>query len=138
MSEENVEAFKRGTAAFNRGDAEALIEISSADIEFYDVFTRMLLGGEERMYRGHQGLRDLMDDLLGAFAETHSEYSEIRDLGDRTVGIGRLRAVGKESGAVIESGIGSVVEWKDGKVTRIRTYLDADEALEAAGLGKAR
>ena len=47
------------------------------------------------MYRGHQGVRDMFDDLLGAFPETHSEYSEIRDLGDRTIAIGRLRAVGK-------------------------------------------
>lgn len=66
------------------------------------MFGRML-GGEERMYRGHQGVRDMFDDLLGAFPETHSEYSEIRDLGDRTIAIGRLRAVGKESGAEIES-----------------------------------
>ena len=108
--------------------------VALALVEFYDVFGRMLLGGEARMYRGHQGLRDLLDDLLGAFAETQSMYSEIRDLGNRTVAIGRLRAVGKESGAVIESDIGTIAEWKDGKVTRVRTYLDHREALEAAGL----
>ena len=133
MSEENVEAFERGVVAFDNGDVEALIEVADPEVEFYDVFGRML-GGEERMYRGHQGIRDLFDDLLGAFAETHSEYSEIRDLGDRTFAIGRLRAVGKESGAVIESPIGTIAEWKDRKVTRIRTYLDPKEALEAAGL----
>jgi ketosteroid isomerase-like protein len=133
MSQENVEAFERGVEAFNNGDVEALIEEADPGVEFYDVFGRML-GGEERMYRGHQGVRDLFDDLLGAFAETHSEYLEIRDLGDRTIAIGRLRAVGKESGAEIESPIGTIAQWKNGKVTRIRTYLDPEEALEAAGL----
>jgi len=133
MSQENVEAFQRGVDAFDNGDVEALLEVADPEVEFYDVFGRML-GGEERMYRTHQGVRDLFADLLDSFAETHSEYSEIRDLGDRTIAIGRLRAVGKESGAVIESPIWTIAEWKDRKVTRIRTYLDPKEALEAAGL----
>ena len=34
-----------------------------------------------------------------AFAESHMEFPEIRDLGDRIVAIGRLRARGRESGA---------------------------------------
>ena len=63
MSEENVKAFERGTVAFNEGDAEALLEVADPAVEFYDVFGRML-GGEERVYRGHQGIRDLIDDLL--------------------------------------------------------------------------
>ena len=135
MSQENVEAFERGVEAFDNGDVEALIEVADPDVEFYDVFGRML-GGEERMYRGHQGVRDLINDLLGAFAETHSEYAEIRDLGDRTIAIGRLRAVGKESGAEIESPIWTIAQWQNGKATRIRTYLDPEEALEAAGLSE--
>jgi hypothetical protein len=44
----------------------------------------------------------------GAFAEIHSEYSEVRDLGDRTVAIGRLRARGNESGAATESPIWTI------------------------------
>jgi ketosteroid isomerase-like protein len=133
MSQENVEAFERGTEAFNNADAEALVEVADPGVEFHDVFGRML-GGEERIYHGHQGLRDLVDDLRGAFAETHSKYSEIRDLGDRTIGIGRLRAVGKESGAEIESPICTIAEWKNGKATSVRTWLDPEEARKAAGL----
>ena len=126
-----MKAFERGVEAFNNGDAGGLLEVADPGVEFYDVFGRML-GGEERVYRGHQGVRDLLEDLLGAFAETHSDYSEIRDLGDRTIAIGHLRAVGKESGAEIESPIWTIAQWKNGKVTRVRTYLDPEE--EAAGL----
>jgi hypothetical protein len=82
------------------GDVEALLEVADPGAEFYDVFGRTL-GGEERMYRGHQGVRDLLDDLLRAFAETHSEYVEIRDLADRTIAIGdpeeALKAAGLPS-----------------------------------------
>ena len=35
---------------------------------------------------------------------------------------------------MVEAPIWTIAERKDGKVTRIRTYLDPNEALEAAGL----
>ena len=133
MSQENVDAFKHGVEAFDNGDVDGLLAVADPSVEFYDVFGRML-GGEERMYRGHEGIRDLIHDLLGAFDSTHSEYSEIRDLGDRTLAIGTLQAVGKGSGAVVEAPIWTIAEWKDGKVTRVRTYLDPKEALEATGI----
>ena len=133
MSQENVEAFQRGVGAFNNGDVDGLIAVADPSVEFYDVFQRML-GGEDRIYRGHDGLRDLIEDLLGAFDSTQSEYSEIRDLGDRTIGIGHLQAVGKGSGAVVESAIWTIARWKDGKATHVRTYLDPEEARDAAGV----
>ena len=38
------------------------------------------------------------------------DYSEIRDLGDRIVGIGRIRTRGKHSGAVTEMAFGTVTD----------------------------
>ena len=64
--------------------------------------------------------------------EINVEYSEIRDLGDRVVGIGRIRIRGKASGATTESAVGVVSDLLDGKAIRVRTYLDPKEALEAA------
>jgi ketosteroid isomerase-like protein len=61
---------------------------------------------------------------------------EIRDLGDRTVAIGHVRARGAASEAEIEAAHATVVEFKNGKGIRIRTYLDPKEALEAAGLSE--
>ena len=62
--------------------------------------------------------------------------SEISDLGDRIVSIGRVRARGQESGAPIEVPFARVVHYEDGKAVRVRKYLDPKEALEAAGLGE--
>ena len=62
--------------------------------------------------------------------------SEVRDLGERVVAIGHLRARGKESGAITESALAWIVEFKSGKVIRVREYLDPKEALEAAGLSE--
>ena len=135
MSQENVEAFKRATDAFNRGDVEALLEVIDPEVEWHDVFAQML-GGEAMVYRGHEGVRELWGDLSGAFAELHVEYSEFRDLGDRIVAIGHLRVRGSESGAAIESPFGAITQWKTGKMTRLRAYLDPEEAVEAAGLSE--
>jgi ketosteroid isomerase-like protein len=80
------------------------------------------------------GIRDAFGAWYEALTEIHIEISEIRDLGERTVAIGRIRARGKESGAAVESPGGWVFEFKNGKVVRAREYLDPNEALEAAGL----
>ena len=63
-----------------------------------------------------------------------AEVTEVRELGERVVAIGRLRMRGKESGAETASPMGFVADFKDGKAILVRTYLDATEALEAAGL----
>jgi ketosteroid isomerase-like protein len=68
------------------------------------------------------------------WAETHYEFSEIRDLGDRIVAIGRFRARGKESAAEVESPLAYIVQFKNGKAIRMWSYFDPNEALEAAGL----
>ena len=88
------------------------------------------------MFRGHDGVREMLRDLYEAFDEIHIEISEIRDLGDRLVAIGRTRARGKASGADVESPIGFVTEVKNGKTISIRGYLDPREVLEAAGLSE--
>jgi ketosteroid isomerase-like protein len=135
MSQENVEAFKRGIDAYNRRDVEALLDIHDREVEWHPVL-QVLLGGEATVYRGHEGVREFVHDLHEAFAEVHIEIAEVRDLGDRLVASGRLHARGKVSGAEVDSPIGYVVEFKNGKVTRVLSYLDPKEALEAAGLSE--
>lgn len=73
------------------------------------------------MYRGHEGIRELLRDLYEAYFEFHTEYSEIRDHGDRLIGIGRIRTRGKGSGAETESPLGSVAEFKNGTRKRKST-----------------
>ncbi|MGA8803916.1 MAG: nuclear transport factor 2 family protein [Solirubrobacterales bacterium] len=135
MSEENVEAFKRGIAAWNRGDIDATLEVFDPEVEWRPTFRR-LLGGDTAVYRGRHGVREFLQDLDETWAELPIELTEIRDLGERIVAIGHLRGRGKQSGAELESSIGYVVEFKNGKVIRMDDYLDHQEALEAAGLSE--
>jgi len=133
MSQENVEAFKRGLEAGNRGDIETLLEELDPKVEWHSAL-HVLLGGEQTLFRGHDGVRKMMRDLNEAFAEIQIEISEIRDLGDRLVAIGRNRTRGNASGAETDTPFALVTEIKNGKTISVRGYLDPGEALEAAGL----
>ena len=135
MSEENVEGFKRGIEAYNRQDADALIEFMDAEVEWYPAIL-VGLGGKAAVFRGHDGIRELFREIDQTLAEIHVEVAEIRDLGDRIFATGLLRTRGKTSGVTTESPFGYIAHFKNGKATEIRTYLDPKAALEAAGLSE--
>jgi ketosteroid isomerase-like protein len=134
MSQENVEAFKRAIEAANRQDVESFLANCDPEVEWPRPAILMSLGGDAKVYRGHEGVREVLEDVYEVFAELHLEFSEIRDLEDRVVAIGGLRPRGTESGIETVAALGYVVDFKDHKAVRIQTYLDPKEALEAAGL----
>jgi ketosteroid isomerase-like protein len=131
MSQENVEAFKRGSDAANHRDVEGLLAELAPEVEWHPAMAALL--GETTVYRGHEGVRAWLRDQAESFGESRIEYSEIRAIGARVVAIGRLFTRGKESGANTESPVGWVVEFKNGKVIHAKAYLDPKEALEAVG-----
>ena len=133
MSQENVEAFKRGSAAMNRGDIEAMLEVVDPEIVWRDAIN-VMLGGEATTRRGHREIRELFEDLFESFAEIEIDYRDFRDLGERVVALGQARIVGRASGVETESPMAALTEWREGKAIRVSTYLDHGEALEAVGL----
>jgi ketosteroid isomerase-like protein len=135
MSQENVEAFKRGAEAYNRRDVDALLKELDPEVEWHSALL-IPFGGEATVSRGHDGVLEVLGEVYEALAEIHLDYSQIRDLGDRIVGIGRIRTRGKQSGVVTEMAFGTVADMKNGKTIRVWTYLDPQEALEAAGLSE--
>jgi ketosteroid isomerase-like protein len=135
MSQQNVEVVRRVADAYNRRDVGAMLDELHPEIEWHPLL-QVLLGGGAIVYRGHEGVREGIRDLDEAFSEIQAEQSEVRDLGDRVIAIGHLRGRGKESGALTESALTWIVEFKSGKVIRVREYLEPEEALEAAGLSE--
>jgi ketosteroid isomerase-like protein len=133
MSGENVEAFKRGIEAGNRRDMEALGRDS----------TLRWNGIRRSLWRSGARLLSIEDTKASAgcfekrtrfSGKTRYEFLEIRDLGDRVLARGRARMRGKESGAETEAPISFLVEFETGKATRLQSFPDPKEALEAAGL----
>ena len=133
MSQPNIEAFERFMDAFNRRDVESMLEEVAGTVEWRPA-APVALGGEATVYRGHAGVQDGMRDLHDSFEELQIEISEIQQVGDRVIGLGRIRTRGRGSGVESWSPFGGVMEFRDGKATQLRSYLDPREALEAGEL----
>jgi ketosteroid isomerase-like protein len=135
MSEENVEAFKRGFEAFDRRDMDAMLEELDPAVEWHPA-AQAGLAGEATAFRGREEVRKGLQDLVEAFDDLRFEVSEFRDLGDELLAFGRVHAHGTQSGVEIDSPLAWLVRAKNGKAIWVRTYLDPKEALEAAGLSE--
>jgi ketosteroid isomerase-like protein len=134
MSQENVEAFKRGLEASNRRDIEALVDTLDPGVSWSPAVP-VLLGAEAKVYRGHDGVREMFRGFYDAVDEIHVEYSEIRDLGDRVLGIGRIRTRGKASGAATESPFACISDFKHGKSVRVRPIRSPGTPSKPPGCG---
>jgi ketosteroid isomerase-like protein len=131
VSLENVEIAKRSVDAFNRLDVEALLELGTPD----SVLSSQLLDASAD-FRGREGIERFYAMLSESWEEFRSVVDEYRDLGDRVLLLGRNTARGKGSGVTVEAPTAAILDFRDGKVSRIRLYLDQSEALRAAGLAE--
>ena len=130
MSQENVEVYRRAVDATNRHDLGALLDEFDPGVEWHSA----LVGMGTEVYRGKEGVREMFRDLDENFTGMVVEFPEVRDLGDRVLALGHLRAHGHESGVQVGVSFNQLVDFKNGKLIRIRSFLDRQEALEAAGL----
>src|SRR5436190_17119303 len=112
MSQENVEAFRRGIEAINSQDVQALLPLLDPAIEWH-MAIQALVGGEAAVYHGHDGVREYFRDMDGAFAKVELDYPDIRDLGERVLALGSFRVRGRESGAELESPAGALLDVRD-------------------------
>ena len=131
MSQANVEIVKRAFDAFNRRDLDAFMECVTPDIEYYP----SLVGAvERRSFSGREGMEQYFEDQRVAWEQFRVLTDECRDLGERVLVLGRMEGRGRGSGVPVDAPYGTISDFRDGKVSRIRVYLDHGEALRAAGL----
>jgi uncharacterized protein len=131
MSEENVEIVRRFLDAYPRGDVEELLSYIDPEAELHSAIVG---GAEGNVYRGHEGFRKWYADSSESFEELRGEWSEFRDLGDRVLALGAVKARGRESGVELDSPMGWVITVRRGKAVKAEGFLSRAEALEAAGL----
>jgi ketosteroid isomerase-like protein len=131
MSQENMELAKRSVDAFNGRDIDALLDLATPDC----VMSSQLLDASTE-FQGREGIERFYAMLSESWEEFRSVVDEYRDLGDHVLMLGRNKGRGKGSGMTIDGPTGAIYDFRDGKVSRIRLYLDQGEALRAAGLSE--
>ena len=130
MSRENVEIVKRLMDAFNERDLDTFAEITTPDFEW----TTSMTAVEGEIFRGREGIETYFGRMRDAWDEFRALASEFRDLGDRVLWLGRLEGRGRGSGVPVTAPLDILFDFRGGKISRIRSYLDHGEALRAAGL----
>jgi ketosteroid isomerase-like protein len=134
MSEQNVALARQTYEAFNRGDLDAVLGMFDPEIEVHDP-------PEMPDSAVHRGLEAVMRDwqrTFDSFDEFSIELEECHDLGDELLVLLRYRGRGRGSGVDVEAAIAHLLTLRDGKLVRMRQFLDRAAALEAAGLPPAR
>jgi ketosteroid isomerase-like protein len=131
MSRENVERVRQGFQAYMDRDLEALLAGFTDDAEWRLIGGFADLMGSE--FRGREALRaffsDWMENLGG-----RAEIESVLEVEDRVVAIVRSVGVGGVSGAPATMRWGQVYSFKEGRVSAVDNYYEADEALAAVGL----
>jgi uncharacterized protein len=132
MSQENIEAVRRGFEGFNRGDIEAVVRMCDPAVEWCPPSELPGSG----VQHGHQGVRTATGDMLDVFGELRAEPERFIDTEDRVVVLFRWRGHGKGSGVSLDL-VGqqaAVITMRNAKAIRVEWYIDRAEALEAAGV----
>jgi ketosteroid isomerase-like protein len=129
--EPNVEIVKRLMDAVNRRDVDTFALVTTTDLEWFPVFAARVEGNP---YIGRHGIETFLAEVDETWEQFLPIPHEYRELGDRVLGLGRLKTRGRGSGVPVDSPWGGVYDLRGGEVWRIRTYLDHGEALRAAGL----
>ena len=122
-----------GMEAFNRRDIDAAVSYGHPDFEYYPPREFVEAGFFDACYRGAAGFRE----YVSAWSEVvgvRVEPVELIDLGNRVVMLAELPTLARASGVPISGKIATVSVLTDGKASRVYTYLDHAEALEAVGL----
>jgi ketosteroid isomerase-like protein len=135
MSQENVEIVREVMGLLSGAESgrltPALFERFATDVRI-DMSRRVF---DPNVYEGHAGLRRLAAEDRDAWAEFPIEEAErFVDAGDRVIVIETRGGRGSGSGVEVDLRLAVIWTLRKGKVVRIETYIDAQEALESAGI----
>jgi uncharacterized protein len=119
---------RRGFAALNSGDLEALFRLVAGDV----VAVVPSSFANDGVYRGIDGFRAMTNQWLEAWGEFHAEPLEFIEEGDALVVPVHQTGTGRGSGAPVEAQLAYLFRARDGLLVEWRLCLDADEALEHA------
>jgi ketosteroid isomerase-like protein len=129
MSQENVEAVKRAVAAVNERDIDRYLANCTEDFELHTPFAP--IGGA---YEGRAAVRRFFADIQDTSPDFRLDLEHVEAIGaDRVLAFLRTTASGRASGIATAYATTNVYDFINGKITRIRIFLDRQEALEAVG-----
>ncbi len=133
MWQENAEIVRRGIDAFNARDFDRFVAITTDDF----VWVPALPGAVDREpYVGRAGIARYFSEIDQTWEHLTAACDDLRDLDDRVLALGRAIGRGSASGAVVETPLALLAEFRGGQIARLATFASHSEALEAVGLAE--
>ena len=116
------DAFERWNA-----DRQAFVEIVDPDVEI-SVASSEVTGGQP--FRGHEGYRRWIATVEESFEHWELCPQSFEERGDTVLVLGTMCVRGRGSGLELDQETGWLVDLKDGKLRRLRSYFSHAEARE--------
>jgi ketosteroid isomerase-like protein len=123
----DIEVVKATFAAFAARDLDAVLALAAPDIEFSAVTGEH--AGRTDPYRGHDGLRQYFRDVASVWEELRLTPREFRAHGDLVLVTGKVAA--RSRSRTVSGSTGWIWRVRDGKVTYVRVYASAADAIAA-------
>jgi ketosteroid isomerase-like protein len=130
-SQGNVEMVERAVAAINARDIEGYLACCTENVRLETPMAAV--GG---VYEGTEGIRRYFADIEDTAPNFRIELDGVEGVdGKRVIAFLRTSGMGRASGILMAPPpFTNVYDLLDGKLSRIRIFLDREEALKAAGL----
>jgi ketosteroid isomerase-like protein len=125
VPDESLDIARSGIEAYNRGDLDAIFELTTDDVEFV-VSDSMANSGT---YRGREGFESMMREWEEAWEEFRIEIEEMTQEGDVVVVSTAQYGRGRGSGIETQMQPAHLMWFRDGRLSRWRLCASTEEAL---------
>jgi ketosteroid isomerase-like protein len=119
-----------GYEALSRGDIEAWLDITTADVELHEVAEVP----DARVYRGRSEAREWAEGMLQLVDEWRWVPEEVLVNEGNTVVIRAAITGRSKAGVPLDLTVFHVIRTEGNKVASFRGFFDREQAIEAAGL----
>ena|ERR1035438_7851515 len=133
MSQANVDLARKGIEAWNRRDADLWLSYASPEIEWIPAGPAAV---EQAVYNGYDEVAHGLAAVWDTWEVFEFVGSEVRDLGDSVLWLGRVEMRGGTSHVELDQEFALHSLLSGGKFTRVQAFLSWREALEAVGLSE--
>jgi hypothetical protein len=128
-TQENVQIVKDFFAAIGSGDKQRVLALVAEDIEWIVPGEDWPLAGT---HRGHEGLAKVLQKASEEIETTYPKPPEFVEKGDRVLVIGVATGKMKSTNKTFEDHWVFDITVRNGKVTKIREYVDTQALARAS------